>query len=327
MQNFLNFRVGRFALGFLVLAGSVLLVSAPNKKSAFTPHDKAYYAEASTVNFVRPGLTISIVSGKIANDGTITVDYKITDPKGLPLDLSGIQTPGTMSVSFIAAYIPKGEPQYFAYTTRTQTSSITGKTAIQAGADSGGTTQTVALGEYIYTFKSKAVAKGGGAFDPSATHRLGVYGSRNLTEFDLGTNYDSEIYDFVPAGGKPSPREVIKTQSCNKCHDDLAFHGGSRRGIELCIMCHTDQTVDPDTGNSVDFRIFAHKLHFGENLPSVKAGKPYQIIGFNNSVSDYSTVAYPSMAGTAPTITIRCESCHEQNTGAAQATAYYTNPT
>src|SRR5215467_14414663 len=116
MHNSSSFRVGRFALGFLVLAGSVLLVSAPNKKSAFTPHDKAYYAEASLVNFVRPGLTISIVSGKIANDGTITVDYKLADPKGIPLDLSGIQTPGTIAVSFVAAYIPKGESQYFAYT-------------------------------------------------------------------------------------------------------------------------------------------------------------------------------------------------------------------
>src|SRR5262249_40273941 len=149
-----------------------------------------------------------------------------------------------------------------------QTSPITKNTAIQAGADSGGTTQTVTLGEYIYTFRTKAVAKDGGAFDASATHRVGVYGSRNLSEFDLGTNYDSEVLDFVPAGGKPAPREVIKTQSCNKCHDDLAFHGGSRRGIELCIMCHTDQTVDPDTGNSVDLKVFGHKLHMGENLPS-----------------------------------------------------------
>ena len=26
---------------------------------------------------------------------------------------------------------------------------------------------------------------------------MGIYGSRNLTEFDLGTNYDSVTYDFV----------------------------------------------------------------------------------------------------------------------------------
>ena len=52
------------------------------------------------MNFVRPGLNIQIVSAKIATDGTISLDYKITDPDGLPLDPAGIQTPGAISVSF-----------------------------------------------------------------------------------------------------------------------------------------------------------------------------------------------------------------------------------
>jgi OmcA/MtrC family decaheme c-type cytochrome len=313
-------RIGRYLVCFLAAAGSLLLLSASNpKKTAFTPHDKAFYADSSTVNFVRPGLTIAIVSAKIANDGTISVDYKLTDPKGLPLDRDGIQTPGAISVSFVAAYIPKGQTQYFSYTTRTQTSPITKASAIQAAADSGGTTQVVAVGEYIYTFRTKALAEGGGAFDPSATHRIGVYGSRNLTEFDLGTDYDSAISDFVPAGGKPAPREVIKTASCNKCHDDLAFHGGSRQGLDLCIMCHTPQTTDPDTGNTVNMAVFVHKIHMGNQLPSVKAGKPFQIIGFNQGVSDWSTVVFPSDPR-------RCESCHEPSTGAAQANAWLTNP-
>jgi len=296
----------------------VLLLSAP-KKTAFTPHDKAFYADSNTVNFVRPGLTITIVSTKIANDGTISVDYKLADPKGLPLDRDGIQTPGAIAVSFVAAYIPKGQTQYFSYTTRSQTSPITKATAIQAAADAGGTTQVAAVGEYIYTFSTKALAQGGGAFDPTASHRIGIYGSRNLTEFDLGTDYDSATFDFVPAGGKPAPREVIKTASCNKCHDDLAFHGGSRRGLDLCIMCHTPQNTDPDTGNTVNMAVFVHKLHMGSQLPSVKAGTPYRVIGFNQSVSDWSTVVFPSDPR-------RCESCHEPNTGAAQATAWLTNP-
>jgi OmcA/MtrC family decaheme c-type cytochrome len=311
------FAAGRYAAAFVVVAGSVLLMSAP-KKTEFTRHDKAFYADAATVNFVRPGLNITIVSAKIASDGTVSVDYKLSDPKGLPLDLTGVQTPGAVSVSFILAYIPKGQTQYVAYTTRPQTSPITNTTAIQASTDSGGTTQTVALGEYIYTFKQKATPPSG-SFDATATHRVGVYGSRNLTEFDLGTNYDSEVYDFVPAGGTPAPREVIKTASCNKCHDQLAFHGGSRRGMELCIMCHTPQTVDPDTGNTVDMKVFVHKIHMGEELPSVQAGTPYQIIGYQQSVSDYSEVAMPSDVR-------RCEFCHESTTKAAQANNWLTNP-
>ena len=56
-----------------------------------------------------------------------------------------------------------------------------------------------------------------------------------------------------------------------------------------------------------------HKIHQGENLPSVKNGKPYQIIGFNQSVVDFSTVAFPND-------TRNCQACHKD--GAAQANAY-----
>src|SRR5207248_1646101 len=97
-------------------------------------------------------------------------------------------------------------------------------------------------------------------------------------------------------------------------------HGGSRRGIEMCVLCHTPQTADPDTGNTVDLRVMVHKIHMGSGLPSVKAGKAYQIIGFNQTVVDWSTVVYPADAR-------RCESCHSQTTKAAQATAYLTSPT
>src|SRR6266481_1661570 len=115
----------RITAVIVAVLGSVCLMPASNpKKAEFTVHDKAYYAAQSTVNFVRPGLTMKIVSANIATDGTISVDYKITDPKGVPLDAAGITTPGAVSVSFIAAFIPKGQTQYYSYTTRTQTSPI-----------------------------------------------------------------------------------------------------------------------------------------------------------------------------------------------------------
>ena len=312
---------GRLVL-VLFLAAGMMMAGTPTK-NGFTIHEKAYYASDATVNFVRPGLTMTIVSATIAQDGTISVDYKLTDPKGAPLDAAGISTPGAVSVSFIAAYIPKGQTQFYAYTTRVQTSPITNVSATQAGADSGGTTKQVADGEYVYTFKTKAVNQSGGAFDNTVTHRIGIYGSRNLTEFDLGTNYASATFDFVPNGTKPAvTRDVVRTASCNQCHDALSFHGGSRQGMELCIMCHQPQTVDPDTGNTVDMKVFVHKLHMGSQLPSVAAGKPYQIIGFNQSVSDWSTVVLPSDPR-------RCAECHQDQkvTGATQSNAWLTNPT
>ena len=50
-------------------------------------------------------------------------------------------------------------------------------------------------------------------------------------------------------------------------------------------------------------KVMVHKIHRGENLPSVKAGTPYKIIGHNQSVADYSEVAYPQQIN-------RCTTCH-----------------
>jgi len=324
------FALGRYGLALLLCVAA--LMGAP-KKSTFSPRDKAYYASQAAVEFVRPGLKITVVSANIAQDGTISVDYKLSDPTGLPLDPAGITTPGPISVSFVAAYIPKGQTQFYAYTTRIQTSPITKASATQASSDSGGTTKPVTDGEFVYTFKTKASGQISGTnWDPTATHRIGVYGSRNLTEFDLGTNYASTTFEWLPAGGKVTvTRDVVRTATCDRCHDALAFHGGSRRGLDLCIMCHQPQTTDPDTGNTVDMKVFAHKIHMGSSLPSVIAGTPYQIIGFNQAVSDWSTVVLPSSVATTANkfgTYMRCDTCHQPTgvNGATQANNWLTNP-
>ncbi len=51
--------------------------------------EKAYYADANLVAFVRPGLVFKISRRTVATDGTVKVRYTITDPKGLPLDRDG----------------------------------------------------------------------------------------------------------------------------------------------------------------------------------------------------------------------------------------------
>ena len=288
------FAAGRKILGLLLVAGSIAMVSG-QRSSNFSPRDRAAYAPQAAVQYVNPGLFFSVVSAKIATDGTITVDYKIFDTgaTGLPLDQAGVLTPGAVSPRFIMAYIPKGQEQYVSYTVSTATAVVGGATGTQATTDSGGTTTTVATGEYIYTFKTKAPT----GWDPTATHRIAVYGSRNLTAYDLATYNATALYDFVPAGGTPAPRDVVRDADCNACHSKMSFHGGSRVGVGLCIMCHTPQSVDPNTGNTVDMKVFIHKIHMGSSLPSVKLGKkPYQIYG-HNGYSDWSTVVYPSNPG------------------------------
>jgi OmcA/MtrC family decaheme c-type cytochrome len=49
----------------------------------------------------------------------------------------------------------------------------------------------------------------------------------------------------------------------------------------------------------------AHKIHMGAQLPSVMAGKPYQIVGHNETVADYSTVHFPAEDAR------NCGACHD----------------
>jgi OmcA/MtrC family decaheme c-type cytochrome len=316
----MNMRIPSYALALVVVAGSAALVSAP-KNTRFTAHDQAYYAPQAIVEYVNPGLVFTVVSAKMASDGTISVDYKVTDATGLPLDVAGILTPGAITPRYLSAYIPKGQEQFSSYNVSTVAAVTGSATATQAGGDSGGTTTTVATGEYIYTYKTKAPA----GFDPTLTNRVGIYGSRNLTEWDLGTNYASTTFDFVPNGtGTPAPRDVVRDADCEKCHDILSFHGGSRVGVALCIMCHQPQTSDPNTGNSLDFKVFIHALHMGANLPNVVAGGTYQIYG-HGGYTNYSTVYFPSTSLYEP---LDCAgTCHNPKNGAAQTTAWLTGPT
>jgi OmcA/MtrC family decaheme c-type cytochrome len=279
----------------------------------YSPREKAFYADASTIAFVRPGLSISINSATIASDGTITTVYTLTDPSGLPLDPLGVTTPGTISLGYVAAVLPNNQEQYTAYTTRASSGAAVASTN-QPGADSGGVVTNVSPGQYQYVFHSKAPA----GFDATATHTIGIYASRVLTAYGLGTNYASAEFNFVPNGAKVTKiHDLIKTSSCNSCHDQLSWHGGRRRGIEMCVLCHTQQNVDTATGGSLDLKVMIHELHMGARLPSVVAGAPLIING-----TDFSKVVYPADPGDPR----RCETCHSQTSGATQATAYLTHP-
>jgi OmcA/MtrC family decaheme c-type cytochrome len=320
-QRIATKKIIQVAFVVFLLAGSFVLVSAT--KPVWTAQDKAFYADPNLLAFVRPGLDIKILSAEIAADGTIRARLKFTDPRGMPLDREGILTPGPISAGLIAAVIPRRQREYVAYTTRIQRSPITGQSAVQAAADSGGRWEKVADGEYIYTFGTKAPSD----IDRSATHTIGVYANRNLTEFDLGINLKEVTYNFVPDGSPVQQvRDVIRTETCNKCHQSLSAHGTTgRTTVAGCVLCHTPQTVDPDTGNTVDFKVMIHKIHRGKDLPSVRAGGKYQIIGFGQNVFDYSNITFPAAPFGGDT-SRQCETCHESNRGATQADAWLTHP-
>ena len=75
---------------------------------------------------------------------------------------------------------------------------------------------------------------------------------------------------------------------------------------------HTSQLTDPESGENIDFKYFVHKLHRGKYLPSVKGGRPYYLVGAQQTVADYSTVVSPQMVvtETIPKEYRNCGACH-----------------
>lgn len=273
----------------------------------------------STTSLGKTGVVVKIQSAAIAKDGTISVRATTVDSDGFPLDRLGVASKGPISMSFIATYIPAGQTQYVAYTTSVAKPSIPGNTnpsQIQAANDSGGTFTTNAIGDYTYTFKTKAPV----TFDATATNAVGVSAQRDLSEFgtfDEWSETSNDVFNFVPDGSAVKvTRSVVTTNACNQCHNPLIGHGGSRIAVELCIMCHTPQTTNPDTLLTQDMKVLIHKIHMGSSLPSVKAGTPYRV-WHRGSWSDFSTVVFPQDVR-------NCTTCHAKE--ATQADNWKTNP-
>ncbi|AJE04057.1 OmcA/MtrC family decaheme c-type cytochrome [Geobacter pickeringii] len=245
----------------------------------------------------------------VNTSGLPVVTFTLFDESGNPLDPTSLPA---NSVRFTIAQL--GADGY--YKNYIPTAAPT-----QPGYDSGGTFATVSPGIYTYTFKTdiKDPTKtlGGVAFDPTLTHTVAAQITRTVTSVS-GTAFQqaaNPYLNFRPDGAAiTATREVVSISACNECHGSLGLHGGGRREIALCIVCHYPGVTDPQTGNSVDMKLLIHKIHMGGKLPSVGQGVGYAIIGFGNSFNSYSTVGYPFISGdTRITGTpIECTKCHKQ---------------
>ncbi len=148
-------------------------------------------------------------------------------------------------------------------------------------------------------------------------------------------------FDFLLGGATElEHREVVLRSNCNQCHEDLRLHGGIHRETTLCVLCHVAGAEDlisddpnkatPDV--TIDFKVMIHRIHKGEELRRVEATQSgsdsyrYQIIGFRESLHDFSDVKFPRMPGGTGfnEQTRNCGACHD---GAAQGDNYYMNPT
>jgi hypothetical protein len=231
--------------------------------------------------FSGPGLVVTVLDAGIVDGGTV-VDLKVADSNGRALDRTGIITEGAVSVSFVLGYLEEraadGYPlQYVAYTKRNVT--FDGGTFVQNSSESNGTWTELELGTYRYQFAT-AVNVGANA---GKTHTLGLYATRTAQTVRY---VDNEVVHFRPDGQPVSKkRDIVTDQACNSCHTRLEAHGGARREVGLCIVCHTNTNdLDPESGNSFDFKKMIHNIHAGPKLESVDAGTQYLFVGFNNAV-------------------------------------------
>ncbi len=233
--------------------------------------------------------------------GAATVSFTLTDGNGVALDPHGKLTAGEVSLGFVLAQLATnadGSPaQYTAYTTTTQTSPITNATATQATTESSGTLTAVDVAAGTYTYRVAAPLSG---IDQTLTQTVGALAVRTG---DAGEAIARTTFSARPDGGPTETREVVTAGACNGCHRTLEAHGGRWTSPTQCVLCHQPQSSDPDTGNTIDFKVMVHKIHRGSSLPSVVAGTPYQIIGYAQTVSDFSTIVFPQAIN-------NCTACH-----------------
>ncbi|HEX7809326.1 MAG TPA: OmcA/MtrC family decaheme c-type cytochrome [Thermoanaerobaculia bacterium] len=299
--------------------------SEPDPPKFKTDQIEAYLSE-DVIAYIRPGLKIKVNSVTIGTDRKPVVDVTFTDDFDQPIDRLGKTTPGPVTASFILAWWNPAERHYTAYTVRTVTTPANsprpGVTTVQANSDSGGTWTDLETGRAKYKFGTTLPA----GFDQTKTHTLGFQAFRNLTDIPaigVGKNYYANLeYDFRP-DGQPVTETWAKINdqtSCLACHDKktFGFHGSSaRRDVKLCVLCHQPQTVDPDTGNTLDLKVMVHKIHAPGELSA-----PYVIYGNAQSVHNYSHVTYPQDVR-------NCDNCHEgidATKKPAQSDAWFTKP-
>ena len=143
-------------------------------------------------------------------------------------------------------------------------------------APNGGTWNDLDIGHSIYTFGTALPA----SYDKTITTTLGIYATRNMISPASRTRTTSTTSSRTSCPSGSTPTQVwdeLANSACNTCHNPLSAHGGSRYDVKLCVLCHSPQTVDANDHNTADFKVLVHKIHMGENLPSVQAGTPYEL--------------------------------------------------
>jgi OmcA/MtrC family decaheme c-type cytochrome len=295
-------------LGFTCLPGFGPGATATTSTTTTTSAAATTTSPGATTSTTLPlgtpgaGLSATITAATIDAGGHVSVTLRLTDAAGVTVvPRSGATSnPNEARVRFLIARLDTVDETATGVTT-TFTRYVNYITGSPAGGnqptfDSNGTftLADAATGTWTYAFGKVLPAD----LPRSSTHTVGAQIERTVGGERFVAN---PTLDFVPDGtAVVTVREVTTTAQCNNCHDPLALHGGGRREVKLCQLCHTQQAIDPDTGNQIDLKHLVHRIHMGKDLPSVvdgPVGAKYEIIGFQGSVARYAEKVNTCAAG------------------------------
>ncbi len=257
-----------------------------------------------------------ILSVSTPAGGPTVVRFTLFDENGAPLNpvdvLAGSGGRFRVTIGRI-----KADGNYESYCK----SSTAGVPGFDANTPTASQFATVGTGTYTYTFKTNldnaAQTLNGivltGNLDK--THTVAFQIVRNSTT-STGKPFQQAAnphFNFRPDGGTVTvTREVVAMSNCNECHFKYGAHGGGRRDVALCVLCHYPGPLDPGppaTGNPLDLKDLIHKIHYGVNLPGNVAGGAYSI-----GTSGFADVTFPFMSGDGKIAgtPIECTKCHRQ---------------
>jgi OmcA/MtrC family decaheme c-type cytochrome len=179
----------------------------------------------------------------------------------------------------------------------------------------------------------------------AGTYTVGVWGSRTLA---LAQNGETNSYrstsppatvDFlVGAATALAPVAIISSAAaCAGCHVDVYAHGGGRRGVDTCLLCHGSAGTEDrpryvaaaapaTTGVTVEFRNMLHQIHRGSGLANAAT---YALVGFGAGAypNNFGVVGFPDVGFPAMPEGVKdCRACHG-GSAAWQSPADRTHPT
>jgi OmcA/MtrC family decaheme c-type cytochrome len=176
---------------------------------------------------------------------------------------------------------------------------------------------------------SGAVALEGRAFNPLA----------GLTATEARVPIKGEVAYFAITDSTPQARRVVAdaTGKCDKCHDQLSLHGGSRNdNVQLCVLCHNPSNTDaqasarpkdPTFTPSNDLPIInsASLLMDGKKEESVDLKRMIHGIHAAGMREKSIWIAGTNFANVFPGILSDCTTCHTGTT--YQLTGIWETPT